>query len=266
RCNLGWALWLLGFPDRGLRCAQEGLELVPTDPNSRGLALTYMIGQHHLRGEWSMAHARAQELAALGEECGIDFWKRAGLMLGGWTLAEQDRLIEAMPFLDASGVLVGSVGTDIPRAAFLGRFALLSARMGNPTQALVIIDDALVRVAQTAGRASEPELYRIKGEVLVQIAAAEETPGAGARDAATASPRWDEAERCFQKAVALARAQGAVSWELRAMTSRSRLWQRRGRAVEAHSALATILASFTEGFDTADLKEARALLDELATG
>ena len=77
-------------------------------------------------------------------------------------------------------------------------------------------------------------------------------------------PTWEEAEACFHQALALARRQQAKSWELRAATSLSRLWQQQGKRQEAHDLLAPVYHWFTEGFDTADLKDAKALLDELA--
>jgi predicted ATPase len=100
----------------------------------------------------------------------------------------------------------------------------------------------------TGGRFYEAELYRINGELLLRQAVPDE----------------DQAETCFERAVDVARSQSAKSWELRAAMSLSRLWQRQGKREEARQLLARIYGSFTEGFDTADLKNAKALLDELA--
>ena len=120
--------------------------------------------------------------------------------------------------------------------------------MGQPETGLTMLTEALALVDTTGERWYEPELYRLKGELLLQ----------------QNSDNHTEAASCFQQALAIARRQQARSWELRAATSLTRLWQRQGKHVEAHALLAPIYGWFTEGFDTADLQEAKALLDELA--
>src|SRR5262249_8589599 len=121
-------------------------------------------------------------------------------------------------------------------------------RAGDPTAALCIIDKNLVEIEQSSERESEPELYRLKGEALL-------LQSAGA---------FENAQTCFCKAVEIARRHSAKSWELRATMSLARLLAKRGHRDEARTMLAEIYNWFTEGFDTADLKEAKALLDELS--
>jgi predicted ATPase len=121
-------------------------------------------------------------------------------------------------------------------------------KVGQANTGLRLLDETLAEVERTAERMCEAELYRLKGELLLQLAAS---------DAA-------QAESCFQEALAIAHRQQAKSWELRAATSLSRLWQQQGKRQEGRELLAPVYAWFTEGFDTADLQEARALLDELA--
>jgi len=111
-----------------------------------------------------------------------------------------------------------------------------------------------VAIVDTAGeRFYEAEVHRVKGTVL---------PGASSGDERV---HRDEAQACFLKAIAVARAQGARSLELRAASSLARLWQRAGRIAEARQVLSEVFDTFTEGFDTRDLREARELLDALAS-
>jgi len=104
-----------------------------------------------------------------------------------------------------------------------------------------------------AHHCDDAELYRVKGELMLQSHVQEPKAEVEA-----------EAEACFHKAIAIAQRQQAKSWELRASTSLARLWQQQGKQAEAHQLLSTIYGWFTEGFDTKDLQEAKALLDELA--
>ena len=119
--------------------------------------------------------------------------------------------------------------------------------MGQPEAGLAALSEALALVEKTGERYYEAELHRLKGELLLQHAA----------------PEVSHAEACFQQALDVARRQQAKSWELRAATSLSRLWQQQGKRAEAHALLAPIYGWFTEGFDTADLQEAKALLEAL---
>ena len=112
---------------------------------------------------------------------------------------------------------------------------------------LAVVAEGLARAAQTGARIAEPEMHRVKGELTLLD-----------------PPDEAEAERCFRIAVDIARAQGARWWELRAATSRARLLRRQGRTAEARNQLGEIYNWFTEGFEFADLKDAKALLDELA--
>ena len=122
------------------------------------------------------------------------------------------------------------------------------AQVGQITKGLEALAEGLATVAQSRVRWWEAELYRLRGELLLQQTVAQP----------------EEAEVCFQQALAVARRQQAKSWELRAAMSLSRLWQQQGKRAEAHELLAPVYGWFTEGFDTADLQEAKALLEELS--
>jgi predicted ATPase len=141
-----------------------------------------------------------------------------------------------------------ATGLALKQSWFLGMFAEACGHTGQIEEGLHTVEEALAHVDRTGERLWEAELHRLKGKLLCRHTAA---PAA-------------EVETCFQQALAVARGQGAKWWELRAAMSLSRLWQRQGKRAEARQLLAEVYGWFTEGFDTADLQEAKALLDELA--
>jgi predicted ATPase len=122
-----------------------------------------------------------------------------------------------------------------------------SAQVGQTTEGLAVLAKALATLDQSDMRLWEAELYRLRGELLLRQAV----------------PDAVQAEACFQQALTIARRQQAKSWELRAAVSVSRLWQQQGERHEAYELLAPLYCWFTEGFDTADLQEAKALLEAL---
>ena len=134
------------------------------------------------------------------------------------------------------------------RPYYLALLAEAHGIMGQPETGLAVLTEALTLVDTTGERVWEPELYRLKCELLLQ----------------QSSDNQADAESCFHHAIKIARNQQAKSFELRTATSLARLWQQQGKRQEAHALLAPVYNWFTEGFDTADLKDAKALLDELA--
>src|ERR671923_2474677 len=141
-----------------------------------------------------------------------------------------------------------ATGAKVIRPYGLALLAAACAQMDRRDEGLTLLAEALAVTNDTGERRWEAELYRLKGELLLARATGQDT----------------EAETCFRQALDIARRQQAKSWELRAATSLSRLWQRQGKWAEAHELLAPIYGWFTEGFDTTDLQEAKALLAELA--
>ena len=141
-----------------------------------------------------------------------------------------------------------ATGAEIIRPYFLALLAEAHGTMGQPEAGLTALTEALTLVDKTGERWYEPELYRLKGELLLQ----------------QSSDNYTEAETCFHQAIAIAHNQQAKSFELRAATSLARLWQQQGKRQEAHDLLAPVYGWFTEGFDTADLQDAKALLEALA--
>jgi predicted ATPase len=157
-------------------------------------------------------------------------------------------------------------GADIYRPYFLALLADAYGKVGQAEEGLSAVTEALAAVEKTAEHLWEPELYRLKGELLLTTA----REGRGMKDQSEAGAlqqAQDQAEACFWQAIEVARRQEAKSLELRAVMSLSRLWHSQGsqaKKAEVHQMLAEIYGWFTEGFDTLDLKEARALLDALA--
>jgi predicted ATPase len=143
-----------------------------------------------------------------------------------------------------------ATGAELARRYSLALLAEAYGLMGQPEAGLTVLTDALTLAETTGERWYEPELYRLKGALLLQQSVDNQV----------------EAEAYFHKALDIARSQQAKSLELRATTSLARLWQQQGKRQKAHDLLAPIYGWFTEGFDTADLQEAKALLDALAEG
>lgn len=184
----------------------------------------------------------------LGTEHGIPRWMVQGTILRGWLLVKQGRGKEGITQMRqaVTGDLATLAGRD--RSYSFVLLAEAYAKEGQTEEGLKVVTEELARVHKTGERVYEAELNRIKGELLLSQAV----------------PNEEQAEGSFQKALEVARSQSAKSLELRATMSLSRLCQKQGKQKEARQLLAEIYSWFTEGFDTADLKEARALLEELA--
>jgi len=241
RC-LAIVLWWLGYPDQALQRSHEALTLARelAHPASVVTALFWAAQVHGHRREWQRTSEQAEAALGLAREHGFAFRVAQATLVRGWALVEQGQgeagltqICQGLAALRATGSETG------------GSLILLAAAYGRVGQ----IADGL-RVAEEAlARNERAELYRLKGGLLLRRSAEHQA----------------EAERCFRQALEIARLQGAKSLELRVAMSLSRLWQQQGKRDEAHELLAPIYGWFTEGFDTADLQEARALLEALRT-
>jgi predicted ATPase len=244
------ALWYLGYPHQGLTRNQEAMTLAHqiTHPYSVGYALNCAAMFHQLRREerWTQEHAEAT--ISIGTDQGFPQWKAAGAILRGWTLAHQGQAQEGIEQLTQGLRAFRAMGAKINQSYFLALLAEAHETVGEPEVGLTVLTEALTLADTTGERLHESELHRLRGELLLQ----------------QSSDNQAEAESCFQHAIRIAQSQQAKSWELRAATSLARLWQQQGKRQDAHDLLSPVYGWFTEGFDTADLKEAKALLDELA--
>jgi len=179
-----------------------------------------------------------------------------GPIMRGWAIAVQEHSTEGLVQIQQGLDAYRSTGAEFQRPHFLVLLAEVSGLLGQPEGGLAALEEALTLVEKTGERYYEAELHRQRGELLL-LREAKSHPSQGSRD-------QHEAETCFQHALDVARQQQAKSLELRAAMSLVRLWQRQGKRAQARALLAEIYDWFTEGFDTADLQEAKALLDALA--
>jgi predicted ATPase len=240
---LARVLWHLGYPDQALSCSQEAVKIAEGDshPFSMAATLSWAAALHQLRREARRTRDVAEAALALATEQIIPFFGAQAMVLCGWALVEQGLCEEGL----RDGVAAyRATGANLETPHWLALLAEAYGKAGQTEEALSVARDALAEVERTGIRYYEAELHRLDGEIRLSFNKA-------------------EAEACFQRAIAIAREQQAKSFELRAALSLARLWQRRGRRTAAHDLLAPVYGWFTEGFETADLKEAKALLDEL---
>jgi predicted ATPase len=243
-----WTLWWLGYPDQGLVRNDEAVTLAQQSahPLSLCFALTGAAVFHQWRREGRTVQAHAEAAISLATEQGFPLFRAYGAMLQGWALAQQGQTQEGLAQLQQGLTAWHATGAETGRPNFLALLAEAYGAMGQPETGMTALTEALMLVDKTGEGLYEPELYRLKGMLLLQRSA----------------DHHAEAQACFQQAIAVARRQQAKSWELRAAMSLSRLWQRQCAA--AYELLAPIYSWFTEGFDTPDLQEAKALLTEIA--
>ncbi len=216
----------------------------------------------------AVVQERAEALIALATEQGFIFWVAAGTMMGGAsTLREQGREEEGIAQLRQGLADWRGIGTELGVPQNLGYLAEACDELGQVEEGLSMLTEALAVVEKTGEGYWETELYRLKGELLLKARPERSRRDEGRRACPEpAEGMKDElsAEKCFQKAIEVARGQSAKSLELRAVMSLCRLWQEQGKKEEARQMLAEIYGWFSEGFDTVDLKEAKALLEGLS--
>ncbi len=250
----GWNLWCLGYPDQAWQKSRAALTLAHElgHPYSQVYAINWAAQVHLKRREWQAGLEHIDAELALSIEHGFSFWQVVATILRGWALTEQGQVAEAIPLLRQGVDNWRALGAEVSRPYFLAPLIAASGKMGQVEEGLKAVTEALAAVEKTAEHLWEAELYRLRGELLL-------------KDREAGGGRKDEVEVCFWQAIEVARRQEAKSLELRAVMSLSRLWQGQGRREEARRMLAEIYGWFTEGFDTADLQEAKVLLDGLST-
>lgn len=254
--RMAQALWFLGYPDQALKRGHEALTLAQKLPHpfSLAFALYFAAVVYQYRREGQAAQERAEAAIALSSEQGFLALLTQGTMLRGWALAKQERREEGIEQMRQGLAASQATGRGLTRPYDLALLAEAYGEKGQTEAGLTVLAEALAVVGRTGERMYEAELYRLKGELTLQQSSVQ----------GLASNVQKEAEECFWKAIEVARRQSAKSLELRATTSLVRLWQSQGKQQEAHQMLSEIYGWFTEEFDTADLKEAKALLEELA--
>jgi class 3 adenylate cyclase/predicted ATPase len=245
-----WTLWILGYPDQGLTRSQEAVTLAQQSahPFSLGFVLALAAVFHVFRREGHCAQQHAEAAIVLAKEQGFPFWIAYSSILRGWTLAQQGQAMEGIEQLHQGLTAWRATGAELARPYCLALLAEAYGTMGQPEAGLTALVEALLLANKTGERWYEPELHRLRGELLLQ----------------QSLDNHLAAETYFQQAMTIARSQQAKSFELRTATSLARLWQSQGKRDEARQVLGDVYGWFTEGFDTADLKDAKALLGALS--
>jgi len=247
-----WTFWALGYPDQGLAQRQHAVTLAQqlAHPFSLSFALSFAAMFHQYRREVRAVQERAEAVIRLAQEQGFAQWLAIGSLLHGWARVQQGHVKEGITQINQCMMDYRATGAELGRPRYLALLAEAYGIMEQPEVGLTVLTEALTLTDTTGERWYKPELYRLKGALLLQQSSVNTT----------------EAETCFHQAITIARSQQAKSFELRIATSLARLWQQQGKRQEAHDLLAPVYNWFTEGFDTADLQDAKALLDALSEG
>jgi tetratricopeptide (TPR) repeat protein len=245
----GPTLWALGYADQALDACRRALEHTASLNHPASIAVARFGSSlvRMLRRDRE-AEQEAEALAAFANEYGSSYYDWVALGIRSTALLEQGLVTEAVPGLSQLVELSRWTGVKLVLPHYLARLAQAHGMMSEPSRGLELISEAFAEMEDSAEQYLEPELYRLKGDLLLM------------QDALNAG----QAEKSFRKAIEVARRQEAKFYELRATMSLARLLDKHGKRDEAYKIFADIYNWFTEGFDTVDLKEAKALLDELA--
>jgi predicted ATPase len=249
--SLSWGSWVLGYPEAALADATHALK----DAREIGHAASLMFAlcitgpTRIFCGEYAAAIAQSEEVLPLADEKGAVLWKAWGLLNKGCVSGLTGEAADAVQTISAGMAAWRSTGSTLWMPFYLSHLAKAYEELGQLDAAWRCVHEAAMAVETRKERWCEAELNRIAGEIALK------SPEQGAA----------KAEAYFTRALTIARQQHAKSWELRSATSMARLWRSQGKRDEARDLLAPVYGWFTEGFDTLDLKEAKALLEELAS-
>jgi class 3 adenylate cyclase/predicted ATPase len=247
RCSLGLAQFLLGFPDQAFEqinaAVAEARRLVHPPSLAASLAvggiLLSLLGDHAVLDEWVV------QLVALATEQGFPHWRAQGKIYHGRVKVNNGDVADGISLLRSGQDSFRATGAKLLLPHYIGLLATACEIAEQTEEAVALLDDALQIVEWTGERWLEADLHRLKGQMLLR------------------QGRSEAAEELYYKALDIAREQEAKLWELRAVVSLARLWRGQGRRVEGRDLLAPVYRWFTEGFEIQDLKEAKALVDEL---
>jgi predicted ATPase len=247
--NDAWALWTLGYPDQALRRSHQARRLAEELAHPHTLAYTFchLAMLHQYRQDREETYRHAEAAMRVSREQGFPFWLGAGLIFQGWARTTRHQLAEQIPSMHEGMSMYRATDATMWVPYFLTLLAEAYGAVCQPEAGLRLLDEARTVMNSTQERFYEAEVHRVQGTLVLAQAADQHTL----------------VETCFQHALDIAHRQQTRSWELRAAVSLSRLWQQHGKRDEARELLVSIYGWFTEGFDTADLQEAKALLEEL---
>jgi len=258
RCHGAWALWFLGKPDRALAPMKQALNVARDLSEPHGVAHTLYFAAilHHFRREPRLTQEFAEASQDVSSEHGLVLYQASAKVLRGWALVQQGWQDEGIALLREGLAAHQATGTRMARPHFLILLGEALGKAGQPEEALQLVEEALALIQRKGERCYLAEVYRVKGELILMRA---ETVMVHSEPSAVS-----EAEACFRQSIKTARQQTAKSYELRTAMSLARLYQKQNKREEARDLLAPIFSSFTEGFDTGDWSEAKALLAGLS--
>jgi len=247
--QVGRALCMLGYPDQAVQRSQEALTIAHALAHPFQLVEVLFTSAliRRARREWPTVQAYAEAMLALATKHGLVRHVALGTLFQGTALAGQGQYAAGLAQMRQGLEAYRATGSVSGMSGHLAQLADTYGKAGEVDEGMLLVTEALALVDITGKRHTEAELHRLQGELLLRQAA----------------PEAPAAEACFQRALDVAHRQQAKWWELRAAMSLAQLWQRQGKRAEARALLAEIYGWFTEGFDTADLQDARRLLDAL---
>ena len=250
-CYLAYTLWFVGAPDQALQRVQEASALAEAlaQPFNQAFAWAAAATVHQLRREIPESRAYAEKTIALAREQGFAFWEAQEAIHRGWAVAMQGEGAHGVAAMRAGLAAYQATGAGHWWSHWQALLAESAMHAGQYNEALEACEQALVAVKERQERFYEAEVYRLQGEVLIHCTEEGEVAG----------------ETCFHQALRAARRDGARSLELRAALSLSRLWQRQGKHTAAYELLQGVYSQCTEGWETADLREAKRCLEDLET-
>ena len=238
-CFAAWSLWCLGLPAQAVDRIQEAIALARELREPQGLAHAFFFASvlYHLRRDLRMTRECAEALSNITLEHGLALYQAMATIMQGSAFSEQGQASKGIHLIREGVAALDATGTALVRPHFLGLLATALSKVEQNDEALRLLDEAITMVTNNDERYFEAELYRLKGELLFK-----QSPD-----------NRPNAEQCFKRSLEIAEAQKAKSWLLRTAMSLARL----GRD---ESKLREVYESFTEGFDTEDLREAKSLL------
>lgn len=253
--NLAWALWHLGHTEQARQCSEEALALAQrlSQPYSLGYALIFAAVLHCFAREFRQARERAEAAIAIGFDQGFPLWSAMGSILSGWAAGQEGEAAAAVQQIRDGLAAFEAMGTRLGRTAFLSLLAETHAQAGDVDEALRVLAEARGIAETTGERLHLAEIHRLLAQLTLRRAGAAAPPPAAAA----------EAEQYLRQAIEVAAQQGTAALELRAALDLSRLLQAQRRPAAALELLSKLRARFGEEIDSADLRAAEALLQEL---
>jgi predicted ATPase len=264
--DIALSQWLLGYPTQAVQKIQEMMELAQqlSHPPSTAIALGWAAMLYQMRRESQHVQERTEAAIAFTAEHGVIEWLAMCTLLHGWALVQNGQAEEGLQQLRQGLADWRATGAVYIQPYFLALLAESLEKVGQAEEGLQVIEEALTMADEHGERVYEAELYRLKGELVLNAERRMMNTERQTGKETAVQARVQEVEQYFHTAIDIARHQEAKSWELRAASSLARLWKQQGKTTEARDLLTPVYDWFTEGFDTADLKDAQALLDTLS--